>query len=201
MIPQPEDYFRRLLPHRSALLEALEAEARREDIPIVGPMVGELLYVLAVVKGARHIMELGAATGYSAIFLAQACAASDGRLTALERDTALARRAAANLAEAGLAQWAEVKCVDAAQELSQTQERFDLIFMDIEKEDYLAMLPLCGRVAHRGALLVADNVGFADAAPFNRAIHEDPAWRSVHLYGFWPAHSPEYDGLCLAVRG
>lgn len=200
MIPQPEAYFRRLTPPRSPLLETLEAEARREDIPIVGPLVGELLYILAAVKGARRVLELGTATGYSAVFLAQACAATGGRLTALEWDAALARRAAANLEQAGLAQWAQVKCVSALEEMAQTGETFDLIFMDIEKEDYLAMLPHCTRITDRGGLLVADNVGFADADPFNRAIHADPAWRNVNLYAFLPDHSPEYDGLCLAVR-
>jgi hypothetical protein len=47
---------------------------------------------------------------------------------------------------------------------------------------------------------VADNVAFRDAAPFNQAIYEDPGWRSIRLYAFLPYHSPEHDGLCLALR-
>ena len=93
MIANPEAYFRRMLPGRSALLQALEEEARREEIPIVGPVVGELLYVLARATGAVRILELGTATGYSAIFLAEACSATGGRLTAMEVDEAMARRA------------------------------------------------------------------------------------------------------------
>lgn len=200
MIANPEAYFRRMLPGRSALLHALEEEARREEIPIVGPVVGELLYVLARAMGAARILELGTATGYSAIFLAEACSATGGRLTAMEMDEAMARRAAANLASAGLSQWAEVKCVDALEELAQTAEPFDFIFMDIEKEDYLTMLPHCARVLRTGGFLLADNVGFADADAFNRDIVKDPAWRTVSLFAFLPEHSPEKDGLCLAVR-
>jgi predicted O-methyltransferase YrrM len=200
MIVEPEAYFRGMLPKRSDLLHALEEEAHREEIPIVGPVVGELLYVLARATGAARILELGAATGYSAIFLAEACAASGGKLTAMEVDETMARRAAANLASAGLSQWAEVKCVDALAEIARTDEPFDFIFMDIEKEDYLRMLPHCTRVMRTGGFLLADNVGFADADAFNRAIVRDPAWRTVSLYAFLPEHSPEKDGLCLAVR-
>jgi predicted O-methyltransferase YrrM len=189
-----------MLPARSALLHTLEEEARREEIPIVGPVVGELLYVLARATGAARILELGTATGYSTIFLAEACAASGGKLTAMELDETLARRAAANLASAGLSQWAEVKCVNALDEMAQTTEPFDFIFMDIEKEDYLTMLPHCARVLRTGGFLLADNVGFADADAFNRAIVKDPAWRTVSLFAFLPEHSPEKDGLCLAVR-
>ncbi|MBC2734504.1 MAG: methyltransferase domain-containing protein [Desulfobacteraceae bacterium] len=200
MMAKPEAYFRRMLPKRSALLHALEEEARREEIPIVGPVVGELLYVLARATGAARILELGTATGYSAIFLAEACAATGGHLTAMEVDETMARRAAANLASAGLTQWAEVKCVNALEEMARIVEPLDFIFMDIEKEDYLTMLPHCARVLRTGGFLLADNVGFADADAFNRAIVKDPAWRTVSLFAFLPEHSPEKDGLCLAVR-
>ena len=200
MIPNPETYFRQLMAHRSDLLKTMEAEARREEIPIVGPVVGELLYILARATGATRVLELGTATGYSAIFLAEACAVTGGRLTGLELDRALAARASENLAQAGLSSWAEIKCVDAWEELAQTKESFDFVFMDIEKEDYLRMLPHCTRIVRPGGFLLADNVGFADADPFNRAIYESPAWRSTSLYAFLPEHSPEKDGLCMAVR-
>lgn len=200
MIAHPEAYFRNLVPHRSDLLMSLEEEARREDIPIVGPLVGELLYILARATGAQKILELGTATGYSAIFLAQACAENGGRLTALEWDDAMARRAAANLEKAGLSAWADVKCVHALEAIAASTQHYDFIFMDIEKEDYLPALAHCARMLRPGGLLLADNVGFADAAPFNRAISEDPAWREVSLFAFLPEHSPEHDGLCLAVR-
>ena len=200
MIAEPEAYFRGLIPTRSTLLKTMEEEARREDIPIIGPVVGEMLYVLARATGAGRILELGTATGYSAIFLAEACAATGGRLTTMELDEAMARRATTNLVNAGLAQWADVTCANALEELPRMGETFDFIFMDIEKADYLSVLPHCTRMVRAGGMLVADNVGFADADPFNRAIYENPSWRNVSLYAFLPEHSPEKDGLCLAVR-
>ncbi len=200
MIPQPEAYFSCLRPRRSALLERLEAEAEAETIPIVGPVVGELLYLLTRISRARLVLELGTATGYSAIFLAAACREIDGRLVTLEADPSLARRAAENLAQAELADFAEVIRDEALEWLARTDKHYDLIFMDIEKEDYLAALALCDNVLAPEGLLVADNVAFQDADPFNRAIAADPAWRPVSLYAFLPGHSPLHDGLCLAVR-
>ena len=200
MIPDPESYFSRLLPRRSTLLERLEKEAALEEIPIVGPVVGELLYLLARISRARRILELGTASGYSTLFLAEACREVLGRVVSLEYDPDLARKAKLNLAEAGLEDAAEIVCADALAWLAQTTDDFDLVFIDIEKEDYVKALPLLHKALVPGGLLVADNVGFLDADSFNRAMAADPSWRSVSLYALLPGHSPRFDGLCLAVR-
>ena len=102
MIPDLEPYFKGLVPQRTELLQRLEAEAEQERIPIVGPVVGELLFILARAMGARRILELGTATGYSAICLAQAVAAESGQVVTLEADPAMARHARENIAVAGL---------------------------------------------------------------------------------------------------
>ena len=73
IVDNPEEYFGRLVPRRDQLLIDLEAEANREEIPIIGPVVGQLLSVMACATGAKRILELGTATGYSAIFLARGC--------------------------------------------------------------------------------------------------------------------------------
>ena len=141
MIADPETYFQRLLPERSTLLLRLEKEAADAEIPIVGPVVGELLYILARFGRAQRMLELGAATGYSAIYLAAAGRDVKGYLVTLESDPELARRAEDNLVEAGLEGHARVVCGDALTWLTRTAERFDFVFMDIEKEDYIKTLP------------------------------------------------------------
>jgi predicted O-methyltransferase YrrM len=93
IVDHPEEYFGRLVPERDPLLIDLETEARREEIPIIGPVVGELLYVLVRATGAKRILELGTATGYSAIFLARACRILNGTVMTLESDRAMAARA------------------------------------------------------------------------------------------------------------
>ena len=200
MLENPEIYFTKLIHPRSELLAALEEEADQEQIPIIGPLVGELLSLLARVTRARSILELGTATGYSAIFLAQGCKASQGRVVTLESNPNMAARANVNIQLAGLADRIEVRVGDALDEISKMQIPFDLIFMDIEKNYYVQALPDCHRLLKAGGLLVADNVAFKDADDFNHAIFNDPGWRSVNLFSFLPLHSPEHDGLCLAVR-
>jgi len=200
MIPDLEEAFRKLAPARDRLLKELEEEARHERIPIVGPVVGELLYVLARAVDAGVVLELGTATGYSGIYLGRACKEKRGRLVTLEKDKAMAKRAMASFKRAGLDGFIEVIAGDALGELEKMRGPFDMVFMDIDKEEYLPALSHCHRLLRRGGLLVADNVGFRGADDFNRALSESSQWRAVHLLSFLPFHSPEKDGLCLALR-
>ena len=200
IVDKPEHYFKQFIPKRDKLLVELEVEAEREDIPITGPVVGELLYILACVAKARRILELGTATGYSAIYLARACEAFNGRVVSLENDSAMAARAQQNVQKAGIANLIEIQVKDALRAMPQMKGEFDFIFMDIEKQDYVRVLPDCERLLVKGGLLVADNVGFKDADAFNRALSDNLAWRSIALFSFLPFHSPENDALCLALR-
>ena len=200
MVEDPNTYFGQWIPSRSELLLTLEREAKEQEIPIVGPVVGQLFYLLAKLNGARRIVELGTATGYSAIFMGQACQSNDGRLTSFEFESEMATRAERNIEKAGLSRWVEVQIQDAIKGLSSVDPPVDIIFMDIDKEDYQRALPLCKQKLRRDGLLVADNTGFKDAHRFNQAIFEDPEWVSVNLWTFLPGHSPENDGLCIALR-
>ncbi len=200
MMPHLESYFRGFVPRRDELLLELEQEAQTEGIPIVGPVVGELLFILARATGAVNLLELGTATGYSAIHLARGCLPALGRVTTLELDESMAARARTNFVRAGLARQIEVRVGEALKLMAAMTGPFDLIFMDIDKESYLPALPHCRRLLKIGGLLFTDNVGFAGADPFNREIFASGDWRTVNLLGFLPLHSPEQDGLSLALR-
>ncbi len=200
MIDDPQKYFRGLIPDRSDLLREMERSADKDHIPIIGPVVGELLYILARTTGARRILELGTAHGYSTIYLAQALSGADSKVVTLEWDGAMAEWARENIRKAGLSEKVEIKVGDAIELMESMRESFDLIFLDIDKEGYSKALPGCERLLKIGGLLVADNVAFADAHAFNQQISDSPKWRSVHLYSFLPDHSPEHDGLAFAIR-
>jgi caffeoyl-CoA O-methyltransferase len=200
LIDNPEAYFRQFVPERDQLLIELEEEASKEKIPIVGPIVGELLHILARAMQAERILELGTATGYSTIFLARAFDSTRGRLTTIDNDPDMAARAATNFRRAGLARQIDMIVGDAQEKLSSMTTCFDFIFLDIEKEHYASVLPHCGRLTRPGGLMVADNVRFKDADSFNRSISRSSEWRSVNLFAYLPLHSPERDGLCLALR-
>ena len=87
IVEKPEDYFKSLIPSRDELMIELEAQAEKESIPIVGPVVGELLYILTAATKAERILELGTATGYSAIYLAKACEPLNGIVVTFETNS------------------------------------------------------------------------------------------------------------------
>ena len=200
MIPDLHNYFRQFVPQRNELLSELEREAQKEGIPIVGPVVGELLYILARFSRAVDILELGTATGYSAIYLALACQQTNGSLVTLERDNNMAKRAQANFARAGLEHRTTVRVGDAIERMADMDKSFDMIFMDIDKEQYNSALPHCRRLLRVGGLLITDNIGFKGTEDFSRNIFNHDQFQTVHLLALLPGHSPEEDALSLALR-
>ncbi|RLA88948.1 MAG: O-methyltransferase [Deltaproteobacteria bacterium] len=200
MIPDLENYFRGLVPPRDELLLELEKAAFQENIPIVGPVVGELLFIMARVSAVQQILELGTATGYSTIYLARGSEAAQGRVLTLEHEDRMAQRARLNFARAGLDRQIDLRVGEAISLMSSLTGPFDLIFMDIDKEGYLEALAHCQRLLKVGGLLITDNVGFRGALDFNQELFSHPHWRSVQLLSFLPQHAPETDGLSLAVR-
>jgi caffeoyl-CoA O-methyltransferase len=200
IVNDPENYFRTLIPLRDELMMELEAQADKENVPIIGPVVGELLFILAAANKAKRILELGTAIGYSAIYLARACELLNGLVVTFENNADMAARAKENFRKAGVSNRIEIHQANALEMLPRLQDDFDFIFLDIEKQDYIRVLPDCQRLLLKGGLLVADNVGFKDADAFNRTLSGHSAWRSVPLFSFLPFHSPEKDAICLALR-
>src|SRR3981081_3253168 len=101
-----QEYLNSLVPPRDPVLARMEEEAHRENIPIVEVHEGALLSLLVKIAGAKRVLELGTATGYSGIWLLRGT--SGGTLTTFETNHERALRARANFAEAGLGQQALV---------------------------------------------------------------------------------------------
>jgi predicted O-methyltransferase YrrM len=200
MIEDPEGYFRQFIPPRDEILLTLEEEAEREKIPIIGPVMGQLLTILVRAVKARKVLELGTATGYSAIYLARGFDSFDCRLISLEKDPGLAERARRNLKKAGIEKGVEIRAGEALRLMESLEDGFDLIFLDIDKEGYLSVLPECRRLLRAGGLLVTDNLAFTASQEFNQEIFSQSQWQTLHLLSFLPGHSPERDGWSMALR-
>ena len=157
-------------------LAVIEAEGRAEGLPLVFPDTGALLHALARACGARRILEIGTAIGYSSLWLASALPA-DGMMISMERDAARAARARAHLAAAGHGDRFSVILGDAAHFLHKVAGPFDLIFQDSDKHLYEPMLDRLVSLLRPGGLLVTDNTlwsgevipGFV-AAPEKNAV-------------------------------
>ncbi|HXZ29157.1 MAG TPA: O-methyltransferase [Terriglobales bacterium] len=153
-----ETYLYALLPERDEVLRAMEAEAARRNIPIVGPAVGRLFHLLATVSGAKRVFEMGSAIGYSTLWWARAVG-EGGRVIYTDGDRKNAEEARRNFEKAGVAARVEIRVGDALELLSEEKpESFDIIFNDVDKEDYPKVFRLAVPRLKPGGLLVSDNV-------------------------------------------
>ena len=195
-----EEYFSQFIPERDNLLLELEKQALDENIPIIGPVMGQLLSLLVMVTGSRRVLELGTAIGYSGLYIARSLAHPDSELITIEYSKERAREARQNFENAGLTDKISIETGEALDIMDDLDLAFDLIFIDINKEAYLPALHKASHLLKQGGLLIADNTSFTGSRKFNDAIQKSREWRSVQLYSFLPAHSPEHDGICFAVR-
>jgi len=152
-----EDYLYSVLPPRDEVLAQMEAEAIKRNIPIVGPAVGRILHQLALISGAKTVFEMGSAIGYSTIWWALAVG-EGGRVTYTDGDSKNAVEARGYFQRAGVSDRITVKTGDALELLSEEKQQFDVIFNDVDKEDYPRVFRLALPKLRRGGLLVTDNV-------------------------------------------
>ena len=152
-----DDYLYSMLPKRDDVLAEMEEYATQHDIPIVGPAVARVLQQLALMINARTVFELGSAIGYSTIWWAQAVG-DNGRVVYTDGDLKNAERARAYFARAGVAKRITVHTGDALEFLSEQKQQFDIIFNDVDKDDYPRVLRLVAPRLRTGGLFITDNV-------------------------------------------
>ena len=203
--PAIEAYMDTLLPARDEVLVEMEAEAQRRHIPIIGPAVGRWLAQLVLITRAKHVFELGSAIGYSTIWLARAVGES-GRVVYTDGDRKNADEARRYFERAGVSAQVDVRVGDALELMSEDKGPYDLIFNDVDKEDYPRVLRLVPQRLRTGGLFVTDNTLWhgrvldADAKEahtravleFNRTLYTHPQ--------FYTTMVPLRDGVAVALK-
>jgi predicted O-methyltransferase YrrM len=201
-----EQYIYEILPQRDEALAEMEDEAARRKIPIVGPAVGRLFYLLARTSGARTVFEMGSAIGYSTIWWARGVG-REGRVIYTDGDSRNAEEARRNFQRAGVAEHIELRVGDALEILSEHKpESLDIIFNDVDKQDYPRVFRLAVPRLKPGGLFVTDNVLWS-----GRVTEKNPAEASTRailefnslLYGareLFPVIIPLRDGVAVAVK-
>jgi caffeoyl-CoA O-methyltransferase len=192
-------YMDSLLPQRDSVLARMEEEAQRENIPIVGPHEAALLSLLVKIAGAKRLLELGTATGYSGIWLLRGT--SGGQLTTFEVDHHRAERAKANFAEAGLGKQVRILEQDAVGGLQKLDARFDACFIDLlnsfPSEDVThRVAELCLERLEPGALLMADNA-LRQGEVLKPKTQQA---RNVASYNQWVARHPRLESVVIPIR-
>jgi predicted O-methyltransferase YrrM len=156
---------------------------------------GRFLRVMIATRGAKSILEIGAASGYSGIWLGLGARETGGKVTAIEFDPQRAREAAANISRAGLTDVVRVVQGDAFAEIPKLVGTFDLIFLDAWKPDYKKFFDLTYPRLVPGGVFLAHNVvnKKSEMEPFLAAILSHPGLLTSVV-------SPGSEGMSLSYK-
>jgi predicted O-methyltransferase YrrM len=184
-------------PAISSDLAALlrEIKAADADQLAVSEEDGRFLRVMAASSGTKHALEIGAAFGYSAIWIGLGLRQTGGRLTTIEYDAARARKAADNIRRAGLADIVTVVPGDGFKAIPELAGTFDFVFLDAWKRDYQRFFDLVfPRLTPRG-LFLAHNVinKQTEMRDFLRTIQNSPAL-------FTAIVTPSGEGMSISLK-
>jgi len=151
-----EEYIQDLYPTKDPVLKEMETLAVRKDFPIVGPAVGRLLYQLARMTGANAIFEMGSGFGYSTYWFAMALSHSG---YVYHTDTSAVN---SKLAQEYLRKGRQMNKVrflvgNAVELIESVKDTFDIVFIDIDKENYPTAYEKAKKKLKPGGLLIADN--------------------------------------------
>ncbi|MBI3895514.1 MAG: O-methyltransferase [Acidobacteria bacterium] len=204
--PAVNEYLHALLPERDPILQEMETLARERNIPIIGPVVGRILYQLVRLAKAKTIFEMGSAIGYSTLWIARG-AGEGSAVYYTDSDPENARQAERFLERSGVRDRVQILIGDAIELLDQTPGTFDVIFNDVDKEQYPQVFHKAIPRLRKGGLFLADNVLWSgrvvqppqdqNAATrgiveFNRLIYSSP-----ELY---PTILPIRDGFAVCEK-
>ena len=187
------------------MLEKMEEYADSHAIPIIGPLVGRLLYNLAKASQSKKILEIGTAIGYSGIWLARAVAPQKGSVTTIDMDPERVKIAKKNISEAGLEGAVRVIEGNALKVLPTLKAEFDMIFLDSDKDVYPDAFKMSVPMLRKGGLFIADNALWGgDVAKggkskdtqsmikFNRLVSESAGMSTVIV--------PLRDGVLVSLK-
>ena len=173
-----------------AVLERLEredAEERERGLPAsersrqVARTTGQFLFALVAPQTDCEVLEIGGSRGYSSIWFAAGVRMLGGRVLSLESDPCKIEAWQANIAAAGLDEWADLVEGDAFQTLLEVKDVFDIVFIDAEKDDYERLFQLVRDKVEPGAVVIADNVVSHEETlgAYSQARQADPTLESV----------------------
>jgi caffeoyl-CoA O-methyltransferase len=151
------EYLDRLLPASTGLLAEMEEYAAAHRVPIADREVAAFLEITARALGARRVLEIGMAIGYSVVHLARALP-RDGLVVTIEPSEEMIARSEEFLTRASLRERVRIERGRALEILPRLKETFDLVFLDALKEEYGEYLELSLPMLRVGGVVIADNL-------------------------------------------
>jgi predicted O-methyltransferase YrrM len=180
-------------PEQSALLG--EIRAKDKGLLAVSEEDGHFLRLMVATSGAKHALEIGGASGYSAIWIGLGLRDTGGHLTTIEYDPERAKELAANIKRAGLSDIVTVVPGDAFQAIPKVAGTFDFVFLDAWKKDYKRFFDLVYPRLDKGGLFIAHNVvnKRSEMGDFLDAIQKHPTlWTTIV--------SPSGEGMSVSLK-
>ena len=142
----------------SQVLQSLEKMAQKEFVPSIGPIKGRIITEIIKKNNPKTVLEVGALYGYSAILMANILP-QGGKVITIELDKLIAKIARKNIADAGLSDKIDIVASNALEVIPKLDLKFDLLFLDAAKDEYLKYLKLAeNKNLKKGSIVVADNV-------------------------------------------
>jgi caffeoyl-CoA O-methyltransferase len=198
----PEAIYDYILDHsqiNNPVLEEMRKRADRDSFPIIGPLIGPWLYMLTRLSGAKRVFEMGSGYGYSTWYFAKALSDNGGgTVTHTVWDEGLSREARTWMEKAGLLPYCDFQVSEAVLALSAETQKFDVIFLDIEKEDYCTALEVIETKLRPGGLLLADNVLWGGMVHY--ADDRSKAGQAIREFNDRLASSPRWSYLINPLR-
>lgn len=199
------DYLDDLHDGHDAVEKAMRTEGERRGFPIIGPRVGRLCSILAHSIQARRVFEMGSGFGYSTLHFARAVGPK-GRVVHTDGDKHLSREAKAWMRKARVASRVDFRVGDAIDLLRADGGRYDIVFIDVDKEQYPDAWAVASKRVRKGGLILTDNSLWqkrvADptqrdeategARNYNRAAFGDAAFLTTIV--------PVRDGVAVSLR-
>jgi caffeoyl-CoA O-methyltransferase len=182
-----------LTPQIESILRSIKAADK--GLLAVSEEDGRFLRVMVAARNAKSILEIGAASGYSGIWLGLGARESRGKVIAIEYDPQRAKEAKANVQKAGLTDVVTVLEGDAFKEIPKLRGTFDLVFLDAWKPDYKRFFDMVYPRLDAGGVFLAHNV-------INKASEMEPFLKGIQMHPglFTSVVSPGSEGMSVSVK-
>ena len=173
-------YLLQLVGSENGVMAAMEEYARRRRFPIIGPLVGRFLLQLAIILGARRVLEIGSGFGYSAAWFFRA----HSELTVVCTDSSELNRERCLefLTKLEFEKRVDFRVGDALENAVKAEGSFDIIFLDIDKSRYAEAFKRTLSKLRLGGLFIADNALWRGYA-FVDAAQDTPEFRKRMIQG------------------
>ena len=155
-------YAQNLFKIRNEIIQDIKNESLDENVPIITDEVLNYMIFTARNIKARNILEIGTATGYSGLFLAQIANENSGFLTTMEIDEIRHGKAVENFKKLGLFEKNKMIFGDALEEISKLDKnvKYDFIFIDASKGQYLKFFEMSYELLNENGIIFIDNLMF-----------------------------------------